>query len=224
MKEIEMSDIDNENQNELSQKKKGMNLPNKLTLSRVIMIPVFMLFFYLPFKGHYIAAFAVFGIASFTDFLDGMIARKYNLITNFGKFMDPIADKVLVLTSFILFLTVPEVFTKNLGGWALIVAGCGVSIIAAREIIVSGFRLVAANSGYVIAADIFGKYKTVTQDFAIVFLLLSLCFYEFASGEGVVYNIYLYVNYIGLAFFALSVILTVISGINYLVKNAAVLK
>lgn len=222
-----MTDKNNTNLNEVEQslpKKQGMNLPNKLTLSRVIMIPVFVLFFYLPFKGHYIAAFAVFGIASFTDYLDGMIARKNNLITNFGKFMDPIADKVLVLSSFIVFLTVPQIFTKNLGDWALVVAGCGVSIIAAREIIVSGFRLVAVNSGFVIAADIFGKYKTVTQDFAIVFLLLSMCFYEFASGTGIVYNLYFYINYVGLAFFALSVVLTVISGVNYLVKNAAVLK
>lgn len=217
-----------EEQNKISEetetktvKKPVMNLPNRLTLSRVIMIPVFVLFFYLPFKGHFFVAWAVFGVASFTDFLDGMIARKHNLVTNFGKFMDPIADKVLVLTAFIVFLTKPdEIFTKNLGDWATIVAGCGVSIIAAREIIVSGFRLVAADSGFVIAADIFGKYKTVTQDFAIVFLLISLSFYEVTD----IKFLTLWMNYIGLAFFAVSVVLTVVSGANYLIKNAEVLK
>ena len=98
----------NEEQEVKTVKKPVMNLPNRLTLSRVIMIPVFVLFFYLPFKGHFFVAWAVFGVASFTDFLDGMIARKQNLVTNFGKFMDPIADKVLVLTAFIVFLTKPE--------------------------------------------------------------------------------------------------------------------
>lgn len=211
----------NEEQEVKTVKKPVMNLPNRLTLSRVIMIPVFVLFFYLPFKGHFFVAWAVFGVASFTDFLDGRIARKQNLVTNFGKFMDPIADKVLVLTAFIVFLTKPEeIFTKNLGDWATIVAGCGVSLIAAREIIVSGFRLVAADSGFVIAADIFGKYKTVAQDFAIVFLLVSLSFYEVTT----VSFLTLWMNYIGLAFFALSVVLTVISGANYLIKNAEVLK
>ena len=211
----------NEEQEVKTVKKPVMNLPNRLTLSRVIMIPVFVLFFYLPFKGHFFVAWAVFGVASFTDFLDGMIARKQNLVTNFGKFMDPIADKVLVLTAFIVFLTKPEeIFTKNLGDWATIAAGCGVSLIAAREIIVSGFRLVAADSGFVIAADIFGKYKTVAQDFAIVFLLVSLSFYEVTT----VSFLTLWMNYIGLAFFALSVVLTVVSGANYLIKNAEVLK
>ncbi len=211
----------NEEQEVKTVKKPVMNLPNRLTLSRVIMIPVFVFFFYLPFKGHFFVAWAVFGVASFTDFLDGMIARKQNLVTNFGKFMDPIADKVLVLTAFIVFLTKPEeIFTKNLGDWATIVAGCGVSLIAAREIIVSGFRLVAADSGFVIAADIFGKYKTVAQDFAIVFLLVSLSFYEVTT----VSFLTLWMNYIGLAFFALSVVLTVVSGANYLIKNAEVLK
>lgn len=217
---IEQNNL-NEEQEVKTVKKPVMNLPNRLTLSRVIMIPVFVLFFYLPFKGHFFVAWAVFGVASFTDFLDGRIARKQNLVTNFGKFMDPIADKVLVLTAFIVFLTKPEeIFTKNLGDWATIVAGCGVSLIAAREIIVSGFRLVAADSGFVIAADIFGKYKTVAQDFAIVFLLVSLSFYEVTT----VSFLTLWMNYIGLAFFALSVVLTVISGANYLIKNAEVLK
>lgn len=194
-----------------------MNLPNKLTISRMVMIPVFITLFYVHFTGHYFVALAVFAIACLTDLFDGKIARKYNLVTNLGKFLDPIADKVLVLSALVVMLTVPRIFTAGLGGWALIVAGCGVALILAREIIVSGFRMVAASTGMVIAADIFGKYKTTTQDIAIVILLIGAGISEFAYKAGRI------VNYIGLAFFAISVVLTVISGINYLVKNREVL-
>ena len=196
-----------------------MNLPNKLTISRVLMIPVFVLFFYLSFTAHYFIALAVFMIASFTDLLDGKIARKYNLVTNLGKFLDPIADKVLVLSAYVVFLTVPAMFCDYLGNWAYIVAGCGTAVILAREIIVSGFRMVAAGSGCVIAADIIGKYKTVTQDIAVIILLLGEGIRELTGhlvGE--------VINLTGLAFFALSVLLTVASGINYIVKNIEVLK
>ncbi len=212
-------EIKNES-SESEQKIKVMNLPNKLTLSRIIMIPFFVLFFYLQFTGHYFVALGVFAIASITDFLDGMIARKYHLVTNFGKFLDPIADKVLVLSALVVFLTVPaQFFTKNLGDWALIVAGCGVAITLAREIIVSGFRLVAANSGMVIAADIFGKYKTSTQDVSIVVLLAAAGFCEFFDN-----TFCTVLNYIGLGFFVVSIVLTIISGINYISKNIEILK
>lgn len=199
-----------------------MNLPNKLTISRVVMIPVFILFFYLNFTGHYFVALAVFAIASLTDLLDGKIARKYGLVTNLGKFLDPIADKVLVLSALVVFLTKPEIFVTaaGMGEWTLIVAGCGVAVILAREIIVSGFRMVAASAGIVIAADIFGKYKTTFQDVAVVLLLISAGVFElgtFDFGDEVI-------NYVGLAAFAIAVILTVVSGINYIVKNIEVLK
>jgi len=198
-----------------------MNLPNKLTLSRVIMIPVFVLFFYLNFKGHYFVALGVFGIACFTDLLDGKIARKYNLVTNLGKFLDPIADKVLVLTALVIFLTLPQIFvlSNGLGQWTYITAGCGVAIILAREIIVSGFRMVAASAGIVIAADMIGKYKTTCQDIAVVVLIVAEGIREFTSG--LVVDIF---NYIGLGFLALAIILTVVSGVNYIVKNIEVLK
>jgi len=215
-----MNEIDKESRAYKFAAGKGvMNLPNKLTISRMVMIPVFILFFYLNFTAHYFVALAVFGIASLTDLFDGKIARKYNLVTNLGKFLDPIADKVLVLSALIVFLTVPQIFTAGLGDWALIVAGCGVAVILAREIIVSGFRMVAAGAGIVIAADIFGKYKTVTQDIAVVVLLVGAGVCELTEHiAGAV------INYIGLAFFALSVLLTIISGINYIVKNIEVLK
>lgn len=196
-----------------------MNLPNKLTISRVVMIPLFVLFFYLNFTAHYFVALGVFLLAAFTDLLDGKIARKYNLVTNLGKFLDPIADKVLVLSAYVIFLTAPELFTANLDSWALIAGGCGVVIILAREIIVSGFRMVAASANIVIAADMVGKYKTVTQDVCVVVILLGAGIAELTDHlTGVI------INYIGLALFALSVILTVISGINYIFKNIQVLK
>ncbi len=195
-----------------------MNLPNKLTVARMVMIPVFVLFFYLNFTAHYFVALAVFGVACLTDLFDGKIARKYNLVTNLGKFLDPIADKVLVLSALVIMLTVPSIFVANLDFWALIVAGCGVALILAREIIVSGFRMVAASSGTVIAADIFGKYKTTCQDISIVVLLVGAGVSELTDHvAGAI------VNYVGLAFFAIAVVLTVISGINYLVKNREVL-
>lgn len=195
-----------------------MNLPNKLTIARMVMIPVFILFFYLQFTAHYFVALAVFGVACLTDLFDGKIARKYNLVTNLGKFLDPIADKVLVLSALVIMLTVPSFFEANLGYWAIIVAGCGVALILAREIIVSGFRMVAASSGTVIAADIFGKYKTVCQDISIVVLIIGAGVTELTDHiTGTI------INYVGLAFFALAVLLTVISGVNYLVKNREVL-
>lgn len=197
-----------------------MNLPNKLTIARMIMIPVFILFFYLNFAGHYFVVLAVFAIASFTDLLDGKIARRYNLVTNLGKFLDPIADKVLVSSALIVILTVPSYFTAFLGGWAMIVGGCCVVVIFARELIVSGFRMVAADAGIVIAADKIGKFKTVAQDISIIMLLLFGGFYEI-FGDAVGVQV---VNYIGLIMLAAAAILTVISGINYIVKNIAVLK
>lgn len=197
-----------------------MNLPNKLTVARVVMIPVFIQFFYFNFTGHYFAALGVFAVASFTDFLDGFLARKYKLITNLGKFLDPVADKILVSAAMIVLLTVPDFFTLGLGGWALIAAGCCVAVIMGRELLVSGFRMVAADAGIVIAADKIGKYKTVTQ-------LISLLVLLFAGGLGEFMWEHLAVkiiNYAGLGLFALATLLTVISGINYIVKNAKVLK
>ncbi len=196
-----------------------MNLPNKLTIARMVMIPLFILFFYLNFAGNYFVALAVFAVASFTDLLDGKIARKYNLVTNLGKFLDPIADKVLVSSALIVLLTVPSFFTAYLGAWAIIAAGCCAAVIFARELIVSGFRMVAADAGIVIAADKIGKFKTVAQDVSVVMLLLYGGFAQFFSGTWVQV-----INYIGLIMFAAAALLTIISGINYIVKNIQVLK
>ncbi len=148
------------------------------------------------------------------------------MVTNLGKFLDPIADKVLVLTALVLFLTVPDVVVFAMGQLGIVALGCGVAVILAREIIVSGFRMVAADSGTVIAADIFGKYKTVFQDIAIVILLVGagLCELTFIIDSDVLDIVMMTVNLVGLVCFGIAVILTVISGVNYIYKNREILK
>lgn len=145
-----------------------MNLPNKLTLLRVILIPFFLLFMYIEVPFHYAIALVIFAGASITDALDGKIARKRNLVTNFGKFLDPLADKVLVIAALAVFTELARV---NMGAVPLI-------IISAREFMVSGLRLLAANSGVVVAAGIWGKLKTAFTMIAIIAIIfwLSLCY------------------------------------------------
>jgi len=197
-----------------------MNLPNQLTFLRVLMIPLFVLFFYLEFKGHYFVALAVFALASFTDFLDGHIARKYHLITNLGKFLDPVADKILVSAAMILMLTRLFFFNVYLGEWGIIAAGCCVVLIIARELMISVFRMVAASAGIVLAADMIGKVKTTSQMISLILLLLWAGFYEFFP-ESVAVQV---INNAGLALFAVATVLTIVSGANYIVKNIEVLK
>ncbi len=195
-----------------------MNLPNKITLTRIFMIPVFVALFFLdqiPFS--YGITAIVFVVASCTDFIDGYIARKYKLVTNLGKFLDPIADKVLVSTAMILLLTIPYSLFR---GWSytetlyIAMAVC-ICVIMARELIISAFRQIAAANGLVLAAEKLGKYKTACQDVSIFVLLLS------ASLKGTVGEI---VCWVGLALFAAATVLTVWSGISYVVKNKKVLK
>lgn len=199
-----------------------MNLPNRITLSRIFLIPVFIVVFFLdviPHGYNYIAAAAAFAVASFTDFLDGHIARKRGLVTNLGKFLDPIADKVLVSTALILMLVRGVEIFQVLWAqdWVLIAAGCCVAVILARELIVSGFRMVAASAGLVLAADKIGKFKTVFQDIAILFLLVGAVSFGSATAGDVL-------NGIGLAALAVATILTIWSGISYIVRNRAVLQ
>ena len=209
-----------------------MNLPNKITLTRIFMIPVFVLFFYLDVMDgwNYLIAAIVFVLAAATDALDGHIARSRNLVTNLGKFLDPIADKVLVATAFILLLTRMEAFYApfyifNGGSVSAVIdasyamtvtAGICVALIMARELIVSGFRMVAAERKLVIAADKLGKIKTTCQDISIAVLLASMSFLETTAGQ--------IAALVGLVFFFLCTFFTVLSGINYIVKNIQVLK
>ena len=177
-----------------------MNLPNKLTIFRVILIPFFVVFLLAPYfegYGNYIAL-AIFIVASITDFLDGKIARKYNLVTNFGKFMDPLADKLLVCSALICLISL-----SRIPAW-------GVIIIIAREFIISGFRLIAADNGVVIAASYWGKFKTASQMITVILLVLNIR------------NSFFQV--LGTVFIYISLALTVISLIDYIVKNKDVLK
>lgn len=197
-----------------------MNLPNKITLTRICMIPVFVLFFFLdgvlPFARG-IAAI-VFVLAACTDFIDGHIARSRGLVTNLGKFLDPIADKVLVATAMILLLTLREnLFVKyGDGGNALyLVTSISICVILARELIISAFRQIAAANGIVMAAEKLGKYKTVCQDAAIFVLILAT---DISGTAGEVFA------WIGFVLFAIATVLTVWSGISYVVKNKQVLK
>ena len=170
-----------------------MNLPNKLTLLRIIMIPVFVVLLYLDFPFNNLVALAVFILASITDTLDGYIARKYNLITDFGKFMDPIADKLLVTAAMLVFVD-----WHMMPAWVVIV-------VVAREFIVSALRLVAANNGRVIAAGWSGKVKTASTMVCICIMLLDLPQWVNAVCSAVI------------------LVTTAYSGIEYLVKNKDVL-
>ena len=196
-----------------------MNLPNKLTLSRIILIPFFIAAFYAPFTCHYFVALGIFAIASITDFFDGKIAIKRNLVTDLGKFLDPIADKVLVTSAIVVMVADPNanVFTSVLGNMlGLMLGGIGVVIIIARELVVSSLRMMAAKQGKVLAAEYIGKVKTFFTDVTLVVVLLASGLYEFSDTAGRITAI------IALVGFGISVLLTIISGVSYLVKNKEV--
>ena len=175
-----------------------MNTPNKLTILRVIMIPFFVACMLIPFGdgANKWTALAIFVIASLTDWLDGYLARRDNLVTNFGKFMDPLADKLLVGAAMICMVAL-----KTLPTWIVV-------IIISREFIISGLRLVAADNGVVIAASWWGKIKTATQMIMIIVVIADL------SGVfNVIEQVLIYA----------SLVFTVISLVDYLIKNKAVL-
>lgn len=196
-----------------------MNLPNKITLSRICLIPVFAVIFFLDMIPYnYFIAAVIFVVAACTDFLDGHIARKRGLVTNLGKFLDPIADKVLVSTALIFLLVRPQILLVLWqGDWVLVCAGVCVAIILARELIVSGFRMVAASAGLVLAADKIGKVKTTFQDIAVAFLLAGADFFGLAKASEAI-------NAVGLVCLAIATVLTVWSGISYIVRNRQVLQ
>lgn len=176
-----------------------MNLPNKLTLFRIVLIPFFVFFLFtgcVGEAGKYIAL-GIFAVASLTDLFDGKIARKYNLVTNFGKFMDPIADKLLVSSALISFVGL-----NRLPAWIVI-------ILIAREFIISGFRLVASDAGIVLAASWWGKFKTAFQMIMCILLIINIQNNVFR----VINNVFIYI----------SLALSVISLADYLIKNRKVI-
>ena len=176
-----------------------MNLPNKLTLARILLIPVFMVLVQLPFSGHYLWAMAVFAIASFTDYLDGHLARNWGMVTDFGKFADPLADKILTTTAII--------YLVQMGLCHPVV----LIIIITREFAVSGVRMIAAGApgGKVIAANMWGKVKTVLQMLSIIAIFAMLGAGADAAVVNVVSQVLMWA--VGAA--------TAISGVQYLWAN-----
>ncbi len=179
---------------------KNLNLPNRLTLLRIIMIPIFVFFLLMgpDSMACRIIAALVFIAASLTDTADGYIARKYDLVTNFGKFMDPLADKLLVCSAMICLVSLGQ-----LPAWICI-------IIIAREFIISGFRLVASDNGVVIAASYWGKFKTVFQMLMVIFMVA-----DFAWGWWQLF---------AKIFMWIALVLTIVSLVDYIIKNVDVLK
>ena len=196
-----------------------MNLPNKITLSRICLIPVFAVVFFLDMIPYnYFIAGVIFTVAACTDFIDGHIARSRGLVTNLGKFLDPIADKVLVAAAFIFLLVRQGTLTVLWqGDWVLVYAGVCVAVILARELIVSGFRMVAASAGLVLAADKVGKVKTTFQDVSIAMLLFGADFFGIALASRIL-------NGIGIVSLGVATALTIWSGVSYIVRNRAVFK
>ena len=179
-----------------------MNTPNKLTVGRMILVPFLVIFMLTGWGGEYnrYISFVIFAVASITDWFDGYLARKNNLVTNFGKFMDPLADKLLVCSAMICMIEL-----GRLPAWIVIVT-------IAREFIISGFRLIAAENGVVIAANYWGKFKTVSQ--MIMIILLSLNVGEIYGG---------FWDILTQIFIWLSVALTIISLVTYIMQNRGVL-
>ena len=197
-----------------------MNLPNKISITRICMIPVFIIAFFLdgilPFN--YAIAAIIFALAACTDFIDGYIARSRGLVTNLGKFLDPIADKVLVATAMIVLLTMQDTLFALLGQAqtiAYIVTTIFICVILARELIISAFRQIAAVGGVVMAADKLGKYKTTFQDVAIFVLIFAV---DLPLAVAKIFA------YIGFGLFTVATVLTVWSGISYVIKNKQVLQ
>lgn len=174
-----------------------MNLPNKLTLIRVIAVPFFIAAY---MTGYYPVSLVLFCLASLTDYFDGKIAREQNLVTNFGKIMDPLADKILVYSALCLFIE-----SDLIAAWMLI-------IILAREFIIAGMRTVAASEGRVLAAGMSGKIKTVLQMVAVIVYLLAL---SLSGRSGISATVMMAANVI----FYAAVVMTVYSGTEYVVKN-----
>ena len=175
-----------------------MNLPNKLTILRVFLVPIFVIFMLTDLGGQYNnwISLVIFVAASLTDLLDGYLARKNNLVTNFGKFMDPLADKLLVCSALICLMAIDRV-----PAWMVLV-------IISREFIISGFRLVASDNGIVIAASYWGKFKTVFQMAMIIMLIADF---------GGIFNV------IETGLIWISLILTIVSLVDYVAKNKQVL-
>ncbi len=190
-----------------------MNLPNKLTTLRIILMPVMVILFYCRL---YILAALVFSAAGITDLLDGKIARKRGLVTVFGKFVDPLADKLINLAAIVILAS--NLMAKSGGDWYGLLATVSAVVIVSREVIITSLRALAANEGVVIAADKLGKLKTVFQDIAIIAMF---------ADESVISKIPFageLVHWTAVAALCAALILTIISGINYFTSNKEIME
>ncbi len=188
-----------------------MNLPNKLTVLRILLVPFYIFFLLMPMiPHHYLIALLIFGAASYTDHLDGKIARKYNMITDFGKFADPLADKIMILAALACFV--------QLGLTNAVV----LTVIVAREFMVTAMRLVASSKGKVVAANNWGKAKTISQIAAVLLILLLQYILELGTLGAIrldVGGLTPVFGIIGEAALWISALLTIISGVIYIVQN-----
>ena len=186
-----------------------LNLPNKITLARIALIPVVAILYLVNFPYHEIAACIAFIVCCCTDFIDGNIARKRNLVTDLGKFLDPIADKVIVVIMLFIF-----VGDGTLGGWYnAVIAG----VIMSRELIITAFRIIAVQKHVVLAADNLGKIKTTFLDIGLIALTMA----SLQTGS-IVGNPFFFFRWLGLITYYIGAFFAIVSGINYIVKNKRV--
>lgn len=218
-----------------------MNLPNKLSTLRICLVPIFVAVYFLPFWWSAFIAVGLFALAAFTDFLDGHIARKYNLVTDLGKLLDPIADKILVCAAlFCVVATNPLTYGDIMGlsdiaaaayvpQWSatfgrIFLAVVGV-IILARELLISAVRQIAASKGVVVQANVYGKVKTIFQDISLPVLIAMNATTMIAPSElasGNCKNLYLAGWWTGVALLSVATVLTIVSCVIYLVQNRKV--
>lgn len=194
-----------------------MNLPNKLTMLRLILVPFYVFFLLMTMiPHHYLIALIIFAAAAYTDHLDGKIARKHNMVTDFGRFADPLADKIMIFSALACFIQL------GLTGAVVLI------ITAAREFAVTSVRLVAADKGKVVAANIWGKLKTVSQIVAVLVVMLLQYIMELSTMEIIQFAdpaaVSLWFNIIGQTLLWISVVLTIISGVIYISQNFEFIK
>lgn len=201
-----------------------MNLPNKLSLLRIFMVPLFIVAYFLPFSWGAYVAVAIFILAAFTDFLDGYIARKYNMVTDLGKLLDPIADKMLVCAAlFVVVATNPLQYYVSSGliefsRFGVIFLSVGGAIILSRELLVSAVRMIAATNGVVVQANKLGKVKTVLQDVSLPILVILNAQQYDVFGK-TFYNV---MCLFSMVLFGAAVLMTIVSGVVYVVQNRKV--
>ena len=222
-----------------------MNLPNKLSILRIVMVPLFVVAYFLPFEWTPFVALGIFALAAITDFLDGYIARKYNLVTNLGKLLDPIADKILVCAA-LFCIAVSNPLRYNIGGYPLmgyaylekqmfsghVIFAVSGALVLSRELLIDAVRLIAASQGKVVQANIYGKIKTVMLNVSLPILFATEGFGRMLDTMSLVsmyqpnlqtiqalYDIFAWA---GAILFALSIAMTVASGIVYIVQNRKV--